>query len=99
MKNQFQESSVSELKTMEGNSKQKMQPVRGSTFEQTKTDTISDMPVSTKCPKCGSVVSKAEKVLGKYWLWYFLSTLKKCSFPTNCSIDLILSYLFFVLKR
>ena len=57
--------SVPQLANMEANVRQKLQPVRGTTFEQTKTDTISDTPVSTKCPKCGSVISKTEKVLRK----------------------------------
>ena len=57
--------SVTQLANMEANVRQKLQPVRGTTFEQTKTDTISDTPVSTKCPKCGSVISKTEKVLRK----------------------------------
>ena len=55
---------------MEGNSKQKIQPVTSLMFEQIKTNTISDTPVTTKCPKCGSVVSKAEKVIGKYFFGY-----------------------------
>ena len=41
--------SVPQLANMEANVRQKLQPVRGTTFEQTKTDTISDTPVSTKC--------------------------------------------------
>ena len=54
------------LINMESNVKYNMQPVRGTTFEHTKTDTISDTQVNTKCPKCGSVVSKTEKVLRKF---------------------------------
>ena len=51
---------------MESNIKYNMQPVRGTTFEHTKEDSISDTPVNTKCPKCGSDVSKTEKVLRKF---------------------------------
>ena len=54
------------LISMESNIKYNMQPVRGTTFEHTKEDSISDTPVNTKCPKCGSDVSKTEKVLRKF---------------------------------
>ena len=54
------------LISMESNIKYNMQPVRGTTFEHTKKETISDASVSTKCPKCGSDVSKTEKVLRKF---------------------------------
>ena len=56
---------------MESNIKYNMQPVRGTTFEHTKKETISDTSVSTKCPKCGSDVSKTEKVLRKFRFSYF----------------------------
>ena len=59
------------LFSMESNIKYNMQPVRGTTFEHTKKDTISDTPVNAKCPKCGSDVSKTEKVLRKFWFSCF----------------------------
>ena len=61
---------LSDLINMESNVKNKMQPVRGTTIEQTKTVNISDTPVSTKCPKCGSVVMKTEKVLRKFLILF-----------------------------
>lgn len=61
---------LSDLINMESNIKNKMQPVRGTTIEQTKKVNISDTPVSTKCPKCGSVVMKTEKVLRKFLILF-----------------------------
>ena len=91
---------------MEDNSKQKIQPVRGSILEQIKTNTISDTPVSTKCPKCGSVVSKAEKVLGKYLFGYSYQALKNVRSNSdlyikrsNWNIDLIFANLSFTWIR
>ena len=64
------EDNLSDLINMEFSIKNKMQPVRRTTIEQTKTVNISDTPVSTKCPKCGSVVMKTEKFLRKFLILF-----------------------------